>query len=141
MKTVFFSAIIGLFLSSNIQAQANDLEAIEQTIVAFMEASDASDATKLGSYLDDNYRIVMNRLFGSNEVSIMPKSIYLEKIKSKEFGGDDRSLTIHSITINGTTALAKASFKGKKMTFVSLLSLVKNDKGNWLLINDMPMIL
>ena len=83
----------------------------------------------------------MNRLFGSKEVSIMSKSVYLEKIKSKEFGGDERSLSIHSITINGTTALAKVSFLGKKMTFVSLLSLVKNANGSWLLINDMPMVL
>ena len=38
----------------------------------------------MSSYFDENYRIVMNQLFGSTEVSVVPKSLYLEKINSKD---------------------------------------------------------
>ena len=113
---------------------------MENTIVAFAEAGDRNDTEELKNYLDDNYRVVMNRLFGSSEVSVVPKSVYLEKIKTKEWGGDTRKLTIEGTTINGSSASAKVMFKGTKMTFVSLITLVKNEKGIWKLLSDIPMV-
>jgi len=71
-------------------AQKTEVQNVEKVIAAFSKAGDDNNAEKLATYLDDNYRIVMNRLFGSTEVSVMPKSVYLDKISSKEFGGDKR---------------------------------------------------
>lgn len=119
-------------------AQKNEMKNIEKVITEFSKAGDENDAEKLATYLDDNYRIVMNRLFGSTEVSVMPKSVYLEKIKSKEYGGDKRGLTIENTVINGTTASAKVTFEGSKMTFVSLIVLIQDLEGNWKLICDTP---
>jgi hypothetical protein len=75
----------------------------------------------------------MNRLFGSTDVSIILKAVYLEKIKSKEWGGDTRILTIEEVVLNSTTASAKVVFEGTKMTFVSILMLVKNAYNKWVL--------
>lgn len=121
-------------------AQKIDMKNIENVITEFSKAGDENNVEKLAGFLDNNYRIVMNRLFGSTEVSVMPKSVYLEKIKSKEFGGDPRALKIENIIINGTTASAKVTFTGSKMTFVSLIMLLQNEEGDWKLISDVPTI-
>lgn len=121
-------------------AQSNDKQAIKQTITEFSKAGDASDVDKLATYLDDNYRVVMNRLFGSTKVTVLSKDAYLEKIKKKEFGGDKREINIESITLNGTTASAKVSFAGSKMTFVSILTLIKDKNDQWKIVTDVPVL-
>lgn len=133
-------SIFALFMAASCNAQSSDKKAIKQTITAFSKAGDTNDADKLATYLDDNYRIVMNRLFGSTEVAVMPKEVYLEKIETKEYGGDDRKVKIGPIALNGTTASAKVSFIGTKMTFVSLLTLIKDGSNQWKIVSDVPIV-
>lgn len=122
-------------------AQSSAENSIEKTIQNYSIAGDKYDTDLLDSYLDPNFRIIMNRLFGSDEVLVMSKADYLQKIKSKDFGGDSRKIQIESITMNGTTACAKVSFVGSKMTFVSILSLIKDSEGKWKLISDLPVVI
>ena len=79
-----YSKIIALvftvFLSIGANAQNGDMQKVEATIKAFVLAGDKNKADEIGNYLDDNYRIVMNRLFGSESVSTMDKATYVEKI-------------------------------------------------------------
>lgn len=133
---VMIVSMIGFSATSQTEAET----AIEHVIVGFAKAADQNDAEKLDTYLDSNYRIVMNRLFGSSEVTITPRDVYLEKIKSKEWGGDEREIKIHSITVNGETASAHVSLIGKKATFISIFTLVKNADNKWKLISDTPII-
>lgn len=140
MKNKITMSLFALIITLNCSAQSAEEAAIEATIMGFAQAGDNNDADQLDTYLDDNYRVVMNRLFGSTEVAVMPKSVYLEKIRNKEFGGDDRKVVIESITQNGATASAKVSLVGNKMTFVSLLTLIKDEEGKWKLISDVPVI-
>lgn len=132
--------IISIFSTIGCKAQTNDVKDVTEVIKAFSKAGDENDSKKLATYLDNNYRIVMNRLFGSESVSIMDKSTYLEKIESKEYGGDKRELTIENIVINGITASAKVTFNGEKLTFVSIIVLIKNKEGKWKLISDIPIV-
>jgi len=90
--------------------------------------------------LDNNYRIVMNRLFGSTEVSVISRDVYLEKIRMKEFGGDNRKVEIESIVQNGATASAKVSFIGSEMTFISILTLLKSGDDQWKLLSELPVV-
>lgn len=141
MKKIKLIAIIcSMFSVMACSAQKNEKRNIEKVITEFSMAGDENDAVKLATYLDDNYRVVMNRLFGSTVVSVMPKSVYLEKIKSKEYGGDKRELTIENLLINGTTAFAKVTFKGSKMTFISLIVLIQDSEDNWKLISETPIV-
>ena len=118
----------------------DDQKAIESVIRSFAKAADQNDAALLGTYLDENYRIVMNRLFGSPDVSVVSKADYLAKIESKEWGGDNREVTIMQTIVNGTTASVHASLKGEKATFISLYTLIKDAEGNWKLASDTPII-
>ncbi len=140
MKKLILTAIAGILFSVNLYSQTNDMEAVKQTITAFSKAGDTNDVSELEKHLDDNYRVVMNRLFGSTEVAVMPRAAYIEKIRTKEFGGDTRKLTIENIVVNGNTASARVTFAGTKMTFVSLITLVRDNEGAWRLISDVPVI-
>ncbi len=139
MKKVIFTAFAVCFgLVSS--AQMNDEKAIEVVIHSFAEAGDQQNVEALSDCLDESYRIVMNQLFGSKEVSVMAREVYLQKIKAKEFGGDSRNTEVETILVNGNTASAKVIFKGKQMTFVSIIGLVKNAKGDWKMVSEVPVI-
>lgn len=142
MKNVKMIAIVmGLFAVLNVSAQDSEVEAIKSVISKFSAAGDANDSEKLATYLDDNYRIVMNQLFGSEVVTVMTKSIYIEKIASKEFGGDKRKVSFGTVFVNGNTANAIVTLRGEKMTTKSIMTLVKNSDGIWNLVSDMPVFL
>jgi len=138
-KSLFIMLLFGMVLLTG-YAQASDAEKIKAAVTGFAKAADMNDAEKLAGYLDTNYRLVLNRLFGSSEVNIMPREVYLEKIRKKEFGGDTRKVTFDQLIVNGTTASVKVTLKGKKATFISLITLVQNTDGQWKLVSDMPMI-
>lgn len=140
MKKAILLSTIALFMTLTNNAQNKDKSAIKKTILAFSQAGDNNDADKLAACLDDNYRVVMNRLFGSDKVSILTKEVYLEKIRSKAFGGDNRKVNIESIELTNSTAMAKVSLVGSKATFISLFTLIKNENNEWKLISDVPIV-
>lgn len=49
---------------------------------------------------------------------------------------DDRKVTIYSVNVNGKSVVVKLTMEGKKMTLVSVLSLVPNKEGEWKLISE-----
>ncbi len=136
------SILIGMMalLGLNASAQKTEEKAVKQTVIAFAKAGDAQDSEKLATYLDDNYRIVMNRLFGGKAVAVMPKDVYLENIRTKKFGGDPRTLTFKEVMINGNTAMVRVDMKGSKSTMHSIILLAQTEAGNWLLVSDMPVL-
>ena len=144
MKTGILIALFSLlstgFFGATLYGQQADLKSIEATILAFAKAGDQSNAAEVAQYLDDNYRVVMNRLFGSSSVSIVDKAGYLDKIRTKEWGGDNRKVRILNVIINGNTATAQTNLVGTKITFISLFTLIKNADGLWKLVQDMPII-
>lgn len=135
-----FTMVLIAVFAIQCYGQTNDETKIKTVIANFSKAGDTNNTAKLESCLDHNYRIIMNQLFGSADVTIMLKREYLKKIESKEFGGDKRSLEFMEIVLNGNTATAKVLFKGSKMTATSLITLVKHKNGQWKLINDVPVI-
>lgn len=138
-KTILLFAIGMLGLTAN--AQIKEEKAITKTINQFAEAADNNDVKSLENYLDDNFRIVMNRLFGSEAVGIVSKTDYLAKIESKEWGGDNREVEIKGILINGNNASVNVVLAGEKSTFNSIMILLKDGEGNWKIVSDTPTIL
>ena len=142
MKTNVLTLAMSLLLASATSAQSPEEEKlVKQVIINFSSFGDQQDAESLDRLLDANFRVIMNQLFGSKEVSVMDKTTYLGKISAKEFGGDRREVKIENLQIDGKTALARVTLKGSKMTMMSVLQLIKNNAGNWQLISDLPTIL
>lgn len=141
MKNHVIIAALLLTLTANSFGQSSDHKAIQKTIELFAHAGDTQNLSEFELVLNENYQVVMNRLFGSEAIVIMSREVFLEKIKTKEFGGDKRSVEIEHIEINGSTAVAKVLLAGSKMSFRSILTLVENADGNWQIIGDMPALI
>lgn len=140
MRKLILIGVLIMGIVSTSCSQSSEVKEIKSTIIAFAQAGDKNDADALNNYLDDNFRVVMNQLFGSTEVSILSKSIYIDKIRKKEFGGDKRKLVFDTIMLNGNTASVKVTMKGSKMTLISLINLVKDKDGNWKIVSDLPIV-
>lgn len=113
---------------------------IENLVKEFALMGEQQDAEQLNDLLHDEFRIVMNQLFGSKEVSIMTKQLYLQKIKDKEFGGDKKTVVLSDLSILGNNASAKVQFKGEKTSFTSLIHFVRNIMDEWKLIEEIPVM-
>ena len=114
------------------------MEEINKTIFEFGDAADNSDISKLDNILDNDFRLVLNRMFGSDEIVIINKATYLKKIRSGEWGGQKRQVNVEWSNIKGNTASAMVSFTGKDSSFSTFLQFAKNQDESWKIVNDMP---
>jgi ketosteroid isomerase-like protein len=142
MKTKKSLTILVFILSTiTLMAQKSETtKTVKETITKFAKAADEQDSAALSIVLDENFRLTLNQLFGSTTTTIIDKKMYLEKIAAKEFGGDKREVTIDNVVIVGNNASAQATFKGAKMTIVTLLQLLKTSDGKWKIVNDLPAV-
>lgn len=143
MKSKILTTIAILFITtSTIMAQQKkDEMSVKETITNFAHAADVQNDKDLELLLDDNFRLVLNQMFGNKGISIVTKQDYLANIKDKKFGGDKREVTILNLTVSGNNATAQAIFKGTKFTINTFLQLIKTNEGEWKIINDLPAII
>ncbi len=137
---LIFSALLLIGSLTTQAQQTDDLAKIEAVVRAFSTAGDQQDATRLDKILHPQYRAIVNRLFGSPDLSLMDKTLYLQLIADKKIGGDTREVFMLQIDIEGNTAFVKAILKGKVLRFTTFVSLVKLPDGTWQIISDMPEI-
>lgn len=141
MKNTFLTLIAVIMMTTSACAQTDETKAVKETITQFAKAADANNSEELATYLDENYQIAMNQLFGSPDLSIVDRAVYLSKIESKEWGGEKRTIKFIRVDVNGKNASAKVEMKGAKMTMVSYLILVQNKNGKWKLVYDVPTLI
>jgi hypothetical protein len=137
MKNQVATLILIMMTSVSSIAQSDQV-LIEQLVNQFAKAGDQRDVAKLKNLLHDDFRIAMNRLFGSEKVDLLIKSTYLKMMEDGKLGGDNRTVQILSVDITQNNAAVKVTLKGKALTFQSYYHLVKNVAGQWQLINDLP---
>lgn len=138
MKNKRTLLIFTMMMTSMTLMAQNDKALIEQAVLQFSKAGDERNTESLTHLLHDDFRIVMNRLFGSETVTLMTKDVYIKMIQDGKLGGDQRTVKIISIDITENNASVKVSLKGTELTFQSYYQLVKNVSGQWQLINDLP---
>jgi ketosteroid isomerase-like protein len=137
MKNQLGTLLVMIMMSITTFAQT-DQTAIEQVINQFAKAGDQRDVAELKILLHDDFRIALNRLFGSEKVELLTKSTYIKLMEDGKLGGDTRVVKILSIDVTQNNASVKVSLKGKDLTFQSYYHLVKNVSGQWQLIHDLP---
>jgi len=119
------------FASTPLHSQSADAE-ITQALQSFAQAADANSVDDLEKLLATSFRIVWPQ--PDAEPFIVDRSTYLDKIKSKEWGGDNRDVKIHWIKTNGDHGTAYVQLTGKAEMH-SFLDVVKI-KGNWQICQD-----
>lgn len=122
-------------------ANGSEKENVKKAVTDFANAADNSDVVALDEILDDNFRLVMNRLMGSEQVSVITKDVYLDMIKEGKLGGVKRTRQIHHVDITENNAVAKVSLLNDKMIINSYLLLVKDKNGKWKIVNDLPSVI
>lgn len=125
-------------MTLNVSQAQSEKEMVKNIITQFVEAADRQDADKVASVLHEDFRVVMNQLFGSTEISFMNKAVYVQLIRDKKMGGGKRTIDFVSVDVVNQNASVKVLLKGKTMVFESLLHLIKTTDGKWQLINDLP---
>lgn len=141
MKNVFFVTVLSLFTAvSGFSQKSSDEKMVSKIVHQFAASADKQDAVKMEKILDTQYRAVLNQLFGSKEVSVMDKTAYLQMIRDKKIGGDNRKVEILAIDITHNNAAVKARFTGTELNFQTYLFLAKDTHGQWKIVSDMPFI-
>lgn len=115
-----------------------DLTKIDEAIRAFAKAGDQQDVRILEKVLHPEYRAVVHRAFGSPDLSLMDKTLYLQLMRDKKIGGDTREVYVLQVDLTNNIATVNAVFQGKMLRFNTYISLLKLENGDWQIIGDMP---
>ena len=113
---------------------------VRQVVTDWAKAADAQDADAVAGLLDAHFRVVMNRLFGQAEVSVVDRDGYVQMVRDKKIGGQARELKFRRITIAGTNAAVELEMTSAVLHFHSLIQLVQDSAGQWRLVSDVPSV-
>lgn len=116
------------------------LTEVKTCIEQFAYAADVRDEQALNTVLDEQFRLVLNQMFGSTGLMLLDKQAYLGKIRLKEFGGDKREVHIEHLHVQQNNAMAQVTFAGSQMTIVTFIQLVRTNSGQWKILNDLPAV-
>ncbi len=124
-----------LLLGTTFGQSKTEEKAITKAVKTFTGAGDKQDVPGLTQIIHEHYRLVWNS--GNDAPFIADKSAFLSKFEQKEWGGDQRQVTVENIEVfDGLNAVAKVVSDGKKAQMRSLFSLVKVE-GEWKIIGEL----
>lgn len=132
--TIYILSMLTSTMTTNTQEEQVVIEAIQ----GFIKGADERDLSQLEKVLHPEFRVVANRLMGSDALRIIDRTLYLQLIKEGKLGGDQRTVEVTYVHIVENNATAKVTIKGKALTFQSFYHLVKADGATWQLIEDLP---
>ena len=134
MKKLMLLASVLAFGTSFGQAKTEE-KAITAAVKQFAKAGDAQDVAALRAITHSSYRLVWNS--GKDAPFIADKSAFLVQFEKKEWGGDQRTVTVERIELfDGINATAKVVSDGKQAQMRSLFTLVKVE-GEWKIIGEL----
>ena len=136
MKRVWI--IISAMLLAGFAVQAAPKSEVRQAVYTFVQSGDAQNVGALDQVLHPEFRVVFQAK-GSNDVSNMAREQFLEMFRQKKFGGDQRSVKIRKIDVQGNLAVVRARFQGRQAVFENTLTLVRGSNG-WQVIQDMAYV-
>ncbi len=119
--------LLGLLATMMVAAACGQTKSNPEISKVLMEYSSAGDQQKverLSSTLHDQYRLVWHG--GKDAPFIVDKAGFLAQFEKKEWGGDQRKVTVESIEVfDGFNATAKVILDGEKAQMRSLFTLIK----------------
>lgn len=140
MKIMFMLATMVAMGTLAYSQGKKEADEIRKVVTTWAQAADRQDAEAAGAQMDDNCRVVMNRLFGQTEVGTMDKNAYLEGLRAKKFGGTCRTLKFKKIHVMGTTATVILEMRSDALEFQSSLQLIQDAQGMWRIVADLPFV-
>ncbi len=131
IKSILFLFGMSLFA---VAAAQNENE-IKEAVINYASAGDKQDVTALQTLLHDQHRLVWHD--GTKAPFILDKSGYIAKMESKEWGGDQRKVSIEAVQeFDGVNATVMAVLDGKAAQMRSIFSLIKVE-GEWKIVEEL----
>ncbi|KZS39515.1 hypothetical protein AWE51_25700 [Aquimarina aggregata] len=137
MKTKILTLLtIVVLFSCKSKAQNGNTDDIKSTLTSYIHAGDINDVAKLKPYLHDDFRVVLYDT-KKDATSILDKKTYVSFIKTKKFGGYERTANYEDIQLigNNMASIKMTLTSPGKPTLKNFYSLVKI-KGKWLVFQD-----
>lgn len=128
------------FTTVNPRPPENPHESVRDAVLQFIEAGDSRNVVALDSVLHPEFRVVANQLNGGSTTTVITRSDYLALIAAGKLGGDKRTVKIESLEVVQNNAAVKATITGTTMVFQSFYHVIRTEKGQWQLIQDLPFI-
>lgn len=108
--------------------------AIQQTIRAFAQSSDRSQADVLDGLLHPDFRVVFSMAAGGKPTTLDRKQ-YLQMVRDGKVGGAQRQVALSSISVANGFAQGTALMDRPDASFQGVYSLIQRD-GQWLLLQE-----
>jgi hypothetical protein len=108
--------------------------AVQQTIRAFAQGSDSSQADALDSLLHSDFRVVFSMAPGGKPTTLDRKQ-YLQMVRDGKVGGAQRQVALSSISVANGFAQGTALMDRPDASFQGVYSLIQRD-GQWLLLQE-----
>jgi hypothetical protein len=117
-------------------AQSSQSKFAQEVILTYLSGGHHRDLPKLESVLHDDFRIIWHDQ-QKTEHAVVPRSVYLMKIASEEWGGEERTMKdLKVISFDDTNLVAKVSLVGVSATMHSMISMV-NHGGEWKMVSEL----
>ncbi|NJK83354.1 MAG: hypothetical protein HC912_05575 [Saprospiraceae bacterium] len=94
MNSLWIVLMLSTFSTSFSLVGGNDedVKLVQLSVQSFVKAADERNTKRLDEVMHDECRVVLNRQFGSKELSIINKALYLQLIQEEKLGGDQRAV-------------------------------------------------
>jgi hypothetical protein len=117
----------------------NEKDQLKHIIEQFGKAVEARDVHCLDEILHPHFRVLMPHL-GSGEVMTFTKPMYINLIREERIGGDTTRVEFVNLNCVGNTAAVEVNFISEKMKMHLFLNLLKDEKGSWSIVTDIPFV-
>lgn len=115
-------------------------EKVRDAVLQFIEAGDSRNLVALDAVLHPEFRVIANQLNGGTTTAVINRSDYLALIDSGKLGGDKRTVKIESLEVVENNAAVRATITGTTTVFQTFYHVIRTERGQWQLIQDLPFI-
>lgn len=145
MKRVVSTLVLGAVILTTTYAQKNnrDMEMeVKHAVLTFDGATATRDIATLKKVLHPDYRVLANRFRGTPGTTVIMRDTYLSLMENGKVGGRVYEPEFRQINVTGHTAMVDLLLKTKGVASMhKYLFLVQNDKNEWQVISDLPVVM
>lgn len=116
------------FLS--LSASATEIDDVKQVVENYSNYDNNFNADGLSNITDESFHFMMHASGDTETITTIPKEAFLAGIAAKKFGGNNKTLKIETVTIQGNIANVYFTQKGKQAGFHHFMNLIKLN-GEW----------
>ena len=109
----FFSLVFLFSFTSHKNDTAMRMQ-IKDRVKLFAQAIENRDVNQLDELLHNDFRVIANQYPTADQLSLIPKQVYLSLMKSGKIGGAKYNVQFDQVSVEGHSATAIVKFQGER---------------------------